>query len=167
MAALLALVPFKDWVYIGIIAALFAAGAYERNHLIDEGKAHEAAALKLSSDKLQKQTAAQTADLQAKATMAEQAYEKERAASLNLPPVQPVRLCNSAPSRNSVVSQATGQKPGDASAGTGTTAIQSVSSGNSSSGQSTAGPDISSLLGLLAARGDQVSATLREYQNRE
>ena len=165
MPALLALIPLKDWVYSGLIILLIGFGVYERHHLIAEGQQHELAALKLSSDRLQKQTAIQTAELQAKATMAEQAYDKEIASLNNQPPSQSVRLClNSAP-RGSVVSQASGQVTGNASAGSAAASVQRVPSGDSSNGPRT-GPDIGNLLGLLASRADEVSATLREYQNR-
>jgi hypothetical protein len=163
MLAFLALIPTKDWLYGGIIVALLLFGIHERNHLMAEGEAHEAAALKTSSDKLQEQTAAQTADLQAKATLAEQAYDKERNIIANLPSAPAVRLCSGPAVRGSVVSQAGAQKPGDADTGTTAAGIQSMPSGNSSA----AGPDLGPMLRAFSARADQVSATLREYQNRE
>jgi hypothetical protein len=52
MPALLALIPFRDWIYGALIVGLIVFGIHERNHLIAEGAAHEVAALKESSDKL-------------------------------------------------------------------------------------------------------------------
>lgn len=159
MGALLALIPTKDWLYGTAIAALLVFGVYERHHLIAEGQQHEIAALKLSSDRLQKETAKQTAELQARATMAEQAYEKEVNSLSNLS-VPVVRLCPNNPG-SSIVSAASAAKPGTQSAGAGTGIVQPVSSGNS------VGRDIGGLLSILAARADETSAELREYQNRE
>jgi hypothetical protein len=135
---------------IALVAVLLGAfGVYtyrERNI----GKETELTALKVSSDKL-------AADLRARATTAEQAYDKEVAASANLPPVQPVRLCVNANSR-----PAKGAKqPGNAaSAAAGN--IQPVPAGNTS----VPGPDIGPLLDLFAKRADQINAELREYQRR-
>jgi len=155
---LLALIPTKDLVYGAAIICLITLGLYERHHLIAEGQQHELAALKLSSDRLQKQTAAETANLQAKATMAEQAYDKEHALIANQPPLS-VRLCNS-PHSGSVVPKAGPAKPGDAAPSAAAGNVQPLPSGDSS------GPDIGPLLSLLAQRADEVSATLREFQSR-
>ena len=158
MGALLTLIPTKDLVYGALIAILLAFGVYERHHLITEGATHELAALKASSDRLEKKSVAETAELQAKATMAEQTHDKEILARSNLPPVS-VRVCHYAGS-GSVVSQSgttqSGNAPASASAGN----VQPVPSGDS------VGPDIGPMLGLLARRADEVSATLREFQSR-
>lgn len=61
MPALLALIPFRDWIYGALIVGLIVFGIHERNHLIAEGAAHEAAALKESSDKLIAQETAHVA----------------------------------------------------------------------------------------------------------
>jgi hypothetical protein len=166
MGALLALIPLKDWLYGGAIVALIAFGVHERNHLIAEGQQHEIAALKTSSEQLQKQTAAQTATLQAKATMAEQAYEKEVLANSNQPPVQPVRLCVAAARSGGVMPDAGAKVAGNVVPGAVAGSVQPVSAGNPGSGSGIAGPDISQLLQALAARADQVSAALREFQSR-
>jgi hypothetical protein len=165
MGALLALIPFKDWVYGGIILSLLIGFGVYTVHERNLGAAHEVAALKASSDKLTKETAAQTAALKAQATTAEQNYVSEQlagAAYRDAHPIQPVRLCINT-SSGSVVSASSGKKPGDASTGTGTGVVQSMSIGDSSS----PGPDIGPMLQALAARADQVSATLREFQARE
>ena len=160
MGAILSMIPGKDLVYGALIVTLIAFGAYERHHLIAEGQQHELAALKLSSDRLQKQADQQTAELKARATMAEQAYDKERNLIANQP-VPVVRLCNSAnsggnvPKGGSVVA-------GNASPGATPGGIQPMPAGDSSG----AGPDIGGLLSALAQSADEVSATLREFQSR-
>jgi hypothetical protein len=160
MGALLALIPGKDLLYGALLVAFIAFGVYERHHLIAEGQQHELAALQASSDRLQKQTAAQTATLQAKATMAEQAYEKEVLANSNQPPVV-VRMCDGpAAHSGGVVPAAGGQVAGNAPAGTVAGGVQQVPAGNS------VGRDIGGMLSALAARADEVSAALREFQSR-
>src|SRR5271170_7102522 len=134
---------------VALIAILLGAFGIYTFHERAIGKTAELTALKASSDKL-------TAELKAKASMAEQAYDKEHAANVNLPAVQPVRLClnaNSGPSPSA-------KKPGNASASALAASVQPVPSGN------TAGPDIGPILSALAAKADEVSATLREYQAR-
>jgi hypothetical protein len=158
MGALLALIPGKDLVYGALIVMLIAAGVYERHHLIAEGQQHELAALKASSDRLEKQTAAQTAELKAKATMAEQAYDKEALASINQPAVV-VRMCSNTNS-GTVVPSSSAAQSGAASAGTTSGHVQQMPAGDSG------GRDIGGMLSLLAERADQVSATLREFQSR-
>ena len=158
---LLALIPLKDWVYGGLIVTLLIFGVYEKHHLIAEGQQHELAALKLSSDKLQKQTAMQTAELQAKATMAEQAYDKEVHSLSNLPPVS-VRVCNSPSAHSgSVVPKAGAVIAGDAAPGTAPGDVLEVPPRDSGE------RDIGPMLSVLADRADQVSAELREYQTRQ
>jgi hypothetical protein len=159
MGALLALLPTKDWIYGGIIVALLALGVYEKHHLLAQGEQHELAAVKLASDKLQKQTAIQTAELQAKATMAEQAYEKEVNSLNDMAPVS-VRLCNN-PSGRTVVSQAGTIKPGAQNPGAAAGNLQPVPTGNSSE------RDIGPMLSALADAADRESAIVREFQTRE
>jgi hypothetical protein len=100
MTALLGLISTKDLVYGGIIAAILAGGIWYHHKLITEGVADQLAADTVASDKLQAEAAKQTADLQARATAAEQAYDKEQnddAAYRSAHPIQPVRLCLGAP----------------------------------------------------------------------
>ncbi len=65
MPALLALIPFKDWVYLGIITALVAGFGWYTVHERHEGEAHEVAALQKSSAKLVNEANAQIATLTA------------------------------------------------------------------------------------------------------
>lgn len=156
MSALLALIPSRDWFYGALIVALGIALVYERH----EGKVHELAAIQASSQKLIAQTAAQTAELKAKATMAEQAYDKEVNSLGNVPPIN-VRVCRYAGSGTVLSASGAGQS-GATSTGAGTGSLQQVPAGDPSS----AGPDIGGMLSALAASADQVSATLREFQSR-
>jgi len=158
MSALLALIPTKDWFYGILIASLLAFGVYERHHLLVEGQQHELAALQASSDRLEKKTATETAELQAKATMAEQSHDKEILALSNLPPVS-VRVCKY-PNSSAVLSQAGSAKSGADHPGASAGDVQSVPPGNS------IGPDIGPMLSAIGRAADRVSAELREYQNR-
>jgi len=160
MGALLALIPSKDWLYVAAISALLIGfGAYTI-HERRAGAAHEAAALKASSLILEKQTADKTAELKAKADMAERAYDKEHALILNQP-IDSVRLCHSTNSSR-IVPKAGAVVAGNANSGSAAVGVQQVPSGDSS----VAGPDIGPMLDALAAGADQVSAELREYQSR-
>lgn len=161
MGALLAMIPGKDLVYGAMIVALIVFGVYERHHLIAEGQQHELVALKLSSDRLQKKTDQETAELKAKATMAEQAYDKERNLIANQP-LDSVRLCVSATHRSGVVPSTGAVVAGNAAPGASPGSLQQVSPGDSS----VPGPDIGGLLDALASSADEVSATLREFQSR-
>ena len=136
---------------IALVAILLGAYGVYTFHERAVGKAEELSTLQKSSAKL-------TADLQARATMAEQAYDKEHAANAAIPPVQPVRLC-----LNTNRSATPGAKvPGNAATSANAGPVQPVPAGNTSS----AGPDIGPMLQALAASADQVSATLREFQSR-
>jgi hypothetical protein len=134
---------------IALVAILLGAYGVYTFHERAVGKAEELSTLQKSSAKL-------TADLQARATMAEQAYDKEHASDAAIPPVQPVRLC-----LNTNRSATPGAKvPGNAATSASAGPVQPVPAGNS------VGPDIGPALSALAARADQVSATLREFQSR-
>src|SRR5580658_900 len=92
----LALIPVKDWIYLGVIAAIFAGGIYIHHKLITEGIAEQRAADDKASATLVADTAKQTAALQVKASMAEQAFNKEHDDNQTFRdshPLQPVRLC--------------------------------------------------------------------------
>ena len=169
MPALLAMVPLKDWLYCGLIAAILAGGFWYHHKLIDEGIAEQQVTDARASATIAAKTAKETADLQARAMTAEQAYDKEHAESQNYRdshPLAPVRLCLSTPTRGSVVPQAGAANPGNAGAGTAPANIPNVSSGDNSGRPGTPGPDIESLLSALAQSADQVSAELREFQTR-
>jgi hypothetical protein len=170
MTALLAMVSPKDWIYCGLIAVILAGGTWYHHKLITEGVADQLAADTVASDRLQAEAAKQTADLQARATAAEQAYDKEQnddAAYRSAHPIQPVRLCLGAPQTGGrSVPQAGAAVAGNASPGAAATNVPNLPGANSGSGGGASGPDISAMLQLLAARADNVSAVLREYQTR-
>ena len=166
MTALLALIPTKDWLYGGLIVVLILLGFHVHNKLIAEGIAKQKAADDAAMAVLVANTTKQTAELQAKATMSEQAYDKEINTVDNLP-APSVRLCVYPHASGSVVSQTGAAQPGAKSASTIAGGIQQVPPGNNSGGQPTAGPDLGGMLSLLAQRADETSAALREFQTRE
>ena len=166
MLALLRLLGWKDVFYGALGFTLVIAFGLYTLHEREVGEAHEAAAVEAQTKKLQADTDRQTAELKAKAQMEHDAYEKEIAALSNQPVLEPVRLCHAAGSRP-IVPPTGAAHPGDAATGAGAGAVQPVPARDNSSGQSGEGPDISSMLRLLALRADSTSATLREFQARE
>ena len=165
MPALLALIPSKDWLYGGAVILLILVGLREHHKILAEGIAQQKAADDKATASLVASNAAKTAELQAKATMAEQAYDKE-VNSLTSLPVPSVRLCIYPHAGSSIVPQAGALKPGAQSAGAAAGNIQSVPSGDSGSGPGVSGPDIGQLLSALSAAADRESAVVREFQSR-
>jgi hypothetical protein len=170
IATLLGWTKLPQWVLELIVIAAVAGGIwYWQHHLIGEGVTKQRTADAIATQKLQEDTDKQTAELQARATTAEQAYDRERAdhqTYIDSHPPQPVRLCIATPVGSALVSQASTAHSGNESTGAAPANLHDLPSGNSSGGASAAGPDISGLLGLLADRADQISAQLREFQTR-
>lgn len=166
MTAIFGLIFSKDGFYGALIVGLIIFGLHEKAKFIAEGIAEQKAADDKATAVLVANTAKQTADLQARATMAEQAYDKE-VNSLNSLPAPSVRLCVYPHPSGSVVSQAGAAQSGTPNASTASGMVQSVPSGNSSSGGGVAGPDIGGLLSALALAADRESAVVREFQSRE
>jgi hypothetical protein len=160
MTALLALIPGKDWLYGALIVGLIVFGLHEKAKFIAEGIAEQKAADDKATAVLVANTAKQTADLQARATMAEQAYDKEVNSLANLP-APSVRLCVYPHPSGSLVSQTGTAQPGTQSAGSAAGGVQQMPPGNSG------GRDIGGLLDLLAQRADDTNASLREFQSRD
>lgn len=166
---LLALVPIKDWIYCGLLVAVIAGGFWYHHKLIGEGIAEQRLADDRASATLAANTAKQTAELQVRATTAEQAYDKERADTQNYRdshPLQPVRLCVDSHNRGSIVPKAGAANSGDAGTSTAAKDLHDVPSGDNSGREGAAGPDISGMLELLASKADDVSAVLREFKSR-
>jgi hypothetical protein len=165
---LLALISVKDWIYIGVIGLLIGGGLWYHHKVYEEGIAKQVAADKVASAKIEAQAVAQTAALQQKADTAEQAHAKEIAdlnAQLASAPIEPVRLCVTHYSGGGLPQAgAAPAKPQSASAAPA--AVQQMPEGNHSGGGGAAGPDISSMLSLLAFQADSVSSELRELQSR-
>ncbi len=170
MGALLALITAKDWVYGALIALIVGGGLYWHHAIIEKGIADQVAADNRATALLKAETAKETADLKARADMAERAYEKEAGDNANYRsqhPVGPVRLCSdSAHGSGPVLPEGGTANTGNAPTGPSPGPVQPLPSGNSGF-RAGAGPDIANLLDLLAARADETSATLREYQARE
>lgn len=171
MLALLSWTKLPQWALELILIAVVAGAVwYWQHHLIHEGVAQQKAADKIESDIVKSQAAAKTKELQDRATTAKEAYDQEHADNLAYreqhPDSQPVRLCLSTGTRDSSVSAAGAANSRNENTGTATANVSAVPEGNNSGGPRGAGPDISSLLGLLATKADDVSATLREFQSR-
>jgi hypothetical protein len=166
MGALLALIPSRDWLWAAALVALGLLGLHVHHKLLAEGIAEQQAADDKEKATLVAQTAKQTAELQAKATMAEQAYDKEHQAILDQPSLPAVRLCGNPHPGSVVVSKTGAANQGNAASGAATGDLQPMPAGSNSVG-SEQNPDISDLLSLLAQHADDYSAELREYQARE
>ena len=166
MTALLALIPKKDLLYGGLIIILILLGFHIHNKLIAEGIAKQKAADDAAMAVLVANTTKQTAELQAKATMAEQAYDKE-INTVDTLPAPSVRLCVYPHASGSVVSQTGAAQPGAKSASASSGIVQSVPSGDPGSGGGVAGPDIGAMLSALSRAADRESAVVREFQTRE
>jgi hypothetical protein len=167
MLALLSWTKLPQWALELILVAAVAGGVwYWQHHLIAEGIAEQKATDAIERRNLEADTAKLTAELQAKATTAEQAYDKEHAANLELKPIGSVRLCVATNNSGKILPKTGGTNPGNDSARAATPNVSEVPSGNNSGGPGAAGPDISGMLKIFAARADDVSAVLREFQNR-
>ena len=166
MTALLALIPTKGWLYGGLIVVLILLGFHVHNKLIAEGIAKQKAADDAAMAVLVANTTKQTAELQAKATMAEQAYDKE-INSVDTLPAPSVRLCVYPHASGSVVSQTGAAQSGTQSTSTSSGNVQPVPSGEPGSGGGVAGPDIGAMLSALSRAADRESAVVREFQTRE
>jgi hypothetical protein len=170
IATLLGWTKLPQWALELIIIAAVAGGIwYWQHHLIAEGIAQQKGADAIELQKLKTENDKKSADLQARATTAENARDKEvqdNADFRSTHPMQPVRLCLSTNQGHSAVPQTTGQNSGDVAAGASSANVSTLPGGNSSGGPGATGPDISSLLSLLAEKADNVSSTLREFQSR-
>lgn len=169
IAAMLGWTKLPQWALELIVMGVIAGGIWYWHHeAIEKGIADQVALDNTAAAKLRAQTAAETANLKAKATMAEQGHAKE-IDSLNdynrAHPIEPVRLCDAHASSPLVPARGAAD-PGNAGAGAATPGLQSVPGGDSGSGTGTAGPDISPMLSALGAAADKLSAELREYQSR-
>lgn len=139
-----------------LLLALFLAVKWWDHKLYEEGIAAQQAID-------QKNSAADKAVLEARATTAEKQDAQDQAnltAFRNANPIGAVRLCVPTPAHL----QARAPLTLGGSAVAPTPGVQQMPSGNSGSGGSTAGPDISGMLDLLAARADEVTAQARELQ---
>lgn len=143
-------------VIAGLLLMLFIGVKLWDHHIYEQGIAAQQAID-------QKNSAADKAVLEARATTAEQNYEKSQTdldTFRNANPIGAVRLC--VPPGTHLQTRplvANGGSPVAPAAG-----VQQVPAGDSGSGAATAGPDISGMLDLLAARADEVDAQAIELQ---
>lgn len=158
---LLSLLLKSRWFWeLAGAGAIVAALLFWHHAAIDKGIAEQKAADDKASAALVAQTQQETAALQTKADEAQESYEAEISALRNQPPVGAVRLCVNPHGRGSGMPETSTSDAGNANPGTSAGVVQPVPAGDSQ------GPDIGNLLGILALRADEVSAELREYQNR-
>ena len=162
-------VPLKDWIYCGLIVLLILGGFWYHHKILAEGIAKQQIADDRASAILTAQTIKRTTELQIRATTAEQAYDKEIAdgqAYRDSIKQRPIRLCLDSHPSGGLVPQAGATLPGNVDPRTGAQHIPDLPPGDSSDRAGTADSTIAALLLLLADRGDQVSAELREFQSR-
>jgi hypothetical protein len=171
IATLLGWTKLPQWALELIVIAIVAGGVwYWQHERYEAGISAQVLADAKARDALIAATNAQTVALQTKATLAEQAYDKERQSNIDYQrdnPIEPVRLCIAAKGGGSHMPKTSVANPGNAATGAAAGNVLSVPSGDNSGGTGASGPDISGLLGLLAAKGDDVSGVLREFQHNE
>ena len=158
-----------ELIAVGAIAAAAVGGFWiYHHHVFVEGIHAQQVADQRASAKLVAKARAETKAAQAQANAAHDAYLQEvshEAIAAARHPLPAVRLCLNAHDSGSGLSQASSPHPGNAGASAAAGGVPALSGANHSV-RSGRGPDISGLLELLAARADQVSAVLREYQAR-
>jgi hypothetical protein len=150
MNALLALIPFRDYVYAAAIAGLLIWGAKERHDLIAEGARHEANAVAAVTQAAEaqrtKELAAQAVVDQTNLTQVETSYESSlKLANANAASVNARLRDYLNASRSSVAVPSGGAAPGGSDEPAGgaddvTGALQSVITG--------AGQDAAKVIGL-------------------
>lgn len=144
----------KGYLYAAAAAALIIGALWLHQWSYDRG----VNAVKTADAKT---LAAQIAKDNAAILAAEHANDAEIAslqAYVDSHPIQPVQLCLNTGGSGPVPS------PGSPNTSPAPGPVQPVSPGNSGV-RTGPGPDISSLLSLLAERADQLSAELRDYQS--
>lgn len=162
MLAFLRLVPLKDWLYAGIIAALLIAfGAYTK-HERTVGASRILAADAAALVKATATAKAETDRLQKKADEAEHAHDQEIADLRLYRATHPVHVgvCHATGNNQPGVPSTAGSDPSHASPGASSGDVLPVPAGDSGE------QDIGPLLDVLAGKADAVSSQLREYQNR-
>lgn len=158
-----------ELIAVGAIAA-GAVGAFwiYHHHVYVEGIHAQQVADQRASAKVVAQARAQTKAALATAQTAHDAYVQEiahEAVAAARHPLPAVRLCLKSDLGRPSLSEAGPPQPGNAHPSTTAGAVPALPPGDHRV-RAGRGPDIAGLLELLAARGDKVSAELREYQAR-
>jgi hypothetical protein len=172
--ALLGWTKLPQWameVIFTLLVILIVAGAvwYYGHEHYEAGISAQIATDNAERAKLIAANDKKTADLQARATTAEKAYDDEQTKTANYNasnPLEPIRLCNTATNSGGHLPAAGAPIAGDQSSSSSTAAIQQMSKGNNSLRDGPGGRDISGLLESFAQSADEVSASLREFQTR-
>lgn len=138
-----------ELITIGVLLSSVGGFAVYEHHKIFEEGIHAQQATDA------KQAAIQVAAITAQKVAAEKAdaqHQKDLAQFIADHPLQPIRLC-----LNKIVLPAAKSAAPSAAAGS----VQQVPAGDSSSGEGTAGPDISAMLDALGAAADRVTNDYR------
>jgi hypothetical protein len=165
----LLLEDWKEAAWLLAIAIIVGFVLWYRHELLEEGIGRQRATDKVAYDAQLKQANLLTAAAQATADLARGNYATEITSSDRYRldhPVGAVSLCDAAPSPGAgTVSQARGGLAGNAVGRAGAGPVLAVPAGGTAV-ESQRSRDIGPLLNLLAGRADQVSAQLREFQDR-
>ena len=173
IAALLGWTGLPQWALellalAGVAAAATGAFWIYHHHVYVQGIHAQQVADQRASAKVVAQARAQTQAAEAAAARAHAAYLEEmshEAIAAARRPLPAVRLCLDTYAGGSGVSSAGAPNPGNAHPGAGARHLPPLPAGDRRL-RAAPGPNLADLLGLLAGRGDQVSAELREFQAR-
>jgi hypothetical protein len=165
----LLLEDWKEVAWLLAIAIIAGFALWYRHELLEDGIARQRATDLVAYDAQLKQANLLTAAAQAAADLARGNYATEITASDTYRldhPLGAVSLCDAPPSPGAgAVSEARGGLAGNAVAGTGAGPVLGVPAGGAQL-EPQRSRDIGPLLDILAGRADQVSAQLREFQDR-
>lgn len=160
----------QDLLIILLVILIVAGGTWYYGHVhYEAGVAAQIAKDTAERTQIIADNDKKTAELQARATTAEKAYDDERNQTANFNaanPLEPIRLCNTTAVGTGHLSNPGSPLRGAKSASPAAAGIQQMPTGNSSLRDESGGRDISGLLEALAESADAVSASLREFQNR-
>jgi|SRR5579875_1895680 len=171
IGAIFAWLGARRWA-LELIGAVAIAGAllWYHHHVYTAGIAAQRTADAAARAQLEAAAAHRTQALEDLATQAEHAHDTELAqlrAYRDRHPVESVRLCLDAHGGPGSMPEASAAHASDETAGAPAARVQPVPDRDSGVRPGQPGPDVGSLLGALAARADEVSAQLREWQARE
>jgi len=166
IAAILGWTKLPQWA-LELIVILFVAGGiwFWQHERYEAGITAQVTTDAAASAKVKREADAKTATLQLRATTAELAYEQEHQTNLQFQHdhlLSDVRLCVAAAPSGSHVPASGAVKPGAATAGAAPASVPAMPAGNTSG----AAVDIGPMLSSFANSCDEVSAVLREYQQR-
>lgn len=170
LALLFSWTKLPQWaIELVVIMALCIGFAIYHHHVFATGIAAQQAADRAVSARIETQAAIATQAAQDAANRAEESYREEiarSAAAAAARPLGPVRLCIDAHVGSPGLPEAGAAHSGNAGASTPAWIVPAMPDSNPGLRPEWAGPELDGLLGAWAAKADQVSATLREFQSR-